>query len=155
MMINKIRVPSFLFCVLSTLARLQFSHTRSRLRQIFWCPNSTYGCCNSRSGCYTCRIFLQVFQRYVASVCSKCFICFQMYVAASVLSGCYIYFTHMLQVFYLDVAYVSHTFCKCSISTLHMFHTYIIKVCFRCFVCVRRMLHPNVSCCKCFSGHGE
>jgi hypothetical protein len=34
---------------------------------------------------------LQVFQKHVASVCSKCFICFQTYVAI---------------IFYLDVVYV-------------------------------------------------
>jgi hypothetical protein len=37
---------------------------------------------------------------------------------ASVLSRCCIYFTHMLQVFYLHVAYVSHMFN----SIFHMFY---------------------------------
>jgi hypothetical protein len=41
--VNKIHVPVFLFCVLSTLARPHFFHTRSRLRRIFWCPNRTDG----------------------------------------------------------------------------------------------------------------
>jgi hypothetical protein len=34
----------------------------------------SYGCCKSRSGCY---INCKCFQRHVASVCSKCFICFR------------------------------------------------------------------------------
>jgi hypothetical protein len=62
--------------------------------------------------------FCKCFQYYVASVLKKCFqmyvvtsvlsgccICFYTYVA-SVLSGCLICCTYMLQVFYLDVAYV-------------------------------------------------
>jgi len=32
--------------------------------------------------------------------------CFRMYVASMFLSGCCIRFTHMLQVFYLDITYV-------------------------------------------------
>ena len=74
---------------------------------------------------------LQVFQRHVANVCSKCFICFrhvasifmlqeyvrnvsvfQSYVVisvfmlqvGSVLSGCCICFTHMLQVYVVNVS---------------------------------------------------
>jgi hypothetical protein len=33
-----------------------------------------------------------------------------------------------------------------------MFHTYVATVYFKCFICVRRMLHPSVSCRKCFTG---
>jgi hypothetical protein len=75
---------------------------------------------------------LQWLYTYVASVCSKCFICFQTY-AANVLSGCCICFTQMLQVFYLDVACLTMTFkcfqvfCKC-------------YVCCKCFSCFERML---------------
>jgi hypothetical protein len=65
-------------------------------------------------------IFCKSFQWYVASILKKMFHLFLTYVAASVLSGCCIRFTHvasvlsrcsirfthMLQVFYLDIAYV-------------------------------------------------
>jgi hypothetical protein len=92
---------------------------------------------------------LQAFWRSVSSVsnvcCNKCFMwtshMFHTNVA-SVLFRCCICFTHMLQVFYLDVAYV---------------HTYVVTICFKCFICVRCMLHyiqvfhvASVS-----QGHGE
>jgi hypothetical protein len=64
---------------------------------------------------------------------------FQKYVEVSVLRGRCIFFTHMLQVFYLNVAYVSHICCNCI---------------FKCFIYVWYMLHPCVSCCNCFTGHG-
>jgi hypothetical protein len=68
---------------------------------------------------------LQVFQRYVVNVCSKCFICFSLILqqvfscilqVASVLSGYCICFTYMLQ----------------SVR----------------FICFRRIFHPSVSCCS-------
>ena len=49
---------------------------------------------------------------YVASVCFKCFI----------------YFKRMLQVYYLDVAYVAvdiHLCCKCIFQMFHLFQTYV------------------------------
>jgi hypothetical protein len=51
---------------------------------------------------------LQVFQRYVARVYSKCLI----------------YFRCMLQVFYLDVAYVAVAIHICWKRMLHMFHLF-------------------------------
>jgi hypothetical protein len=50
---------------------------------------------------------------------------------ASVLSGCCICFTHMLQVFNLDVAYVSHICCN---SIFQMFHLCLIYVVSECFM---------------------
>ena len=85
-------------------------------------------------------VFRGMLQAFVQNISSVSYVCY-----SSVLFGCCICFTHMLQVFYLDVAYVSHTFCKCSISTLHMFHTYIIKVCFRCFRGMLQLLHMDVT----------
>jgi hypothetical protein len=90
------------------------------------------------------RGMLQVFIQNISSVseiyCSKCFIwmlhMFHTYVA-SVLSECCIYFTHMLRVFYLDVAYVSHICCN---------------IMFQMFICVRRILHLSVSCVQVFHG---
>jgi hypothetical protein len=95
-----------------------------------------YGCCKSRSGYCTYCIFCKC-QRYVANVCLKCFI----------------YFRHMLQqVFYLDVAYVSHICFKClsrcCIYFTHMLRVFYLDVtivCFKYFICVRHMLHPSVS----------
>ena len=44
-------------------------------------------------------------------------------------------FRRMLQqVFYLDVAYVSHICCKCFIRMLHMFHTHAASVLSRCCI---------------------
>jgi hypothetical protein len=94
------------------------------------------------------RGMLQAFVQNVASVsdvcCSKCIIwmlhMFHTHVA-SVLSECCICFTHMLRVLYMDVAYVSQI---C-----------VATICFKCFICVRRMLHLSVSCCKFFIGHGK
>jgi hypothetical protein len=50
---------------------------------------------------------------------------------ASVLSGSCICFTHMLQVFNLDVAYVSHICCN---SIFQMFHLCLIYVASECFM---------------------
>jgi hypothetical protein len=64
---------------------------------------------------------LQVFQRYVASDYSKCFICFR----------------RMLQVFYLDVAYVAvaiHIYCKCLFQMFHLFRSHVAS---------------RLSCCMC------
>jgi hypothetical protein len=96
---------------------------------------------------------LQVFQKHVASVCSKCFICFQMYVAIIFYLNVAYVFTHMLQqyvpnvspvlvlyhskcffmlqLFYLDVAYVSHT---CFMRMYQMFHLFQMYVAFECFI---------------------
>jgi hypothetical protein len=38
---------------------------------------------------------------------------------------------------------------------LHKFHTYVVNVCSKCFICFRRMLHSSVSCCKCLILFGE
>ena len=102
---------------------------------------------------------LQGFQRYVASICSKCFICFQTYVVSIFLSGCCTCFTPTLQEYVQNVSTVSvlccnkcfHVaICKYFIWMLHMFHTHVAIVCSKCFICFRRMLHSSVSCCKCF-----
>jgi hypothetical protein len=63
---------------------------------------SFYLCCWTRL-----RIGLHT---YVPNVRSKCFICFFRHMLQVCLSGCCICFTHMLQVFYLDVAYVCNGF---------------------------------------------
>jgi hypothetical protein len=62
---------------------------------------------------------LQVFQKHVASVYSKCFICFQTYVAIVFL-----------------------------ILLLRKFYTYVATVCSKCFSCFNLMLQQVVSCCK-------
>jgi hypothetical protein len=49
---------------------------------------------------------------YVASVCSKRFICFSRHMFKCFYLGCCIVFTHMLQVFHLNVAYFAMAF-KC------------------------------------------
>ena len=62
----------------------------------------------------------QVLQRYVANIYSKCFICFR----------------RVLQVFYLDIAYIVvsiHKWSKRMFQMLHMFQLYVAA---------------SVSCCK-------
>jgi hypothetical protein len=56
---------------------------------------------------------------------------FQMYVAVSVLYGCYIYFTHMLQIFF--------------ISMLHMFHTHVASILSGYCICFIHMSQQYVS----------
>ena len=77
---------------------------------------------------------------YVASVCSKCFICFPE-----------VYCKYV----YLDVAYVSHICCKCFIWMLRIFyngfevflqvfHMHVSSVSFA-FIRMFQMLHLDVS----------
>jgi hypothetical protein len=54
--------------------------------------------------------YVAMLYTYVASFCSQCFIYFFQIYVASVFIWCYIYFTHILQVFYLSVAYVLQWF---------------------------------------------
>jgi hypothetical protein len=64
---------------------------------------------------------------YVAMAIHVCCKCIVLNIKC-VLSGCYIYFTHILQVFHLDAVYVSHIYYKCFIWMMHMFHTYVVSV---------------------------
>jgi hypothetical protein len=103
---------------------------------------------------------LQVFQRHAASVCSKYFICFRYMLQAFVQNVLFVS-DICCERFYLDIAYVSHlcykslfemfhifqsyvAICKYFIWMLHMFHTHIVIVCYKCFICFSRMLHPSV-----------
>jgi hypothetical protein len=54
--------------------------------------------------------YVTMLYTYVASFCSQCFIYFFRFMLQVCLFGCYIYFTHILQVFYLGVAYVLQWF---------------------------------------------
>jgi hypothetical protein len=49
---------------------------------------------------------LQWLYTYVASFCFQCFICFCRHMLQVCLFECCIYFIHMLELFYPDVAYV-------------------------------------------------
>jgi hypothetical protein len=62
----------------------------------------SYGCCKSRLGC--CIGCMRMLQAHVSSVFSD------VYMLQVCLSRCCICFTHMLQVFYLHVAYVCNGF---------------------------------------------
>jgi hypothetical protein len=60
----------------------------------------------------------------------ECCTCCQRYVA-SVYSKCLIYFRRMLQVFYLDVPYISvaiHICCKRLFKIFRLFQTYVASV---------------------------
>jgi hypothetical protein len=66
-----------------------------------------------------------MFHTYVVRVCLKCFSCFSLYIAisvfmlhvASVLSGCCIYFTNILQMY---VSNISSTLDLCCIQVFHV-----------------------------------
>jgi hypothetical protein len=68
-----------------------------------------------------------------------------MYVAAHVLSTCCICFTNMLQVFYLDVAYVSYACCKCFYLDVtyvsHILQQYVSSVSYVSDVCCIQVFH--------------
>ena len=84
--------------------------------------------------------FGKCFKWYVASIFEKIFHLFHTYVAGSVLFGYRICFTHMLRVFYLDDAYVSH-----------MLQQYVSNVSSVSDICCIHMFHAaSVS-----RGHGE
>ena len=102
---------------------------------------------------------LQWLYTYVASVRSKCFICFFRSILQVCIFGCCICFTHMLQEYVRNVSVVlvlccNRCFhvasCNCFIWMLHMFQTHVASVCSKYFICFRHMLHSSVSCCKCF-----
>jgi hypothetical protein len=82
---------------------------------------------------------LQWLYTYVASFCSKCFICFS--------NVCYKYV-------YLNVTYVLHICCKCFIWMLHMFFNSFSSVlrCFRkYFIRIFQAFHLSSHiCCKYF-----
>jgi hypothetical protein len=113
----------------------------------------SYGCYKTRSGML---YILQVFQKHVASVCSKCFICFRMYVAIFFYMHVAYVFTHMLQYHVLNVSAVSVLRCSKCFFMLQLFYldvAYVLHTCCkRCskyFICFECMLHSSVSCCKC------
>ena len=86
---------------------------------------------------------------YVASVYTQCFICFFRRMLQVCLCRYCICFTHMLQVFYLDIAYVCNCF-SCVFAC-------VSGACFECFNYFVRMLqlfYLDVSkvdrgCCAC------
>jgi hypothetical protein len=69
-------------------------------------------------------------QWFVHVCCKRLFLMFHLFFRCMLqvcLSGCCICFTHMLQLFYLDVAYVLQLFSS-------VFH--VSYVCFKCFICL-------------------
>jgi hypothetical protein len=75
---------------------------------------------------YFCKCFKGMLQAFAQNV-SSVFICM------------------LWQVFYLDVAYILHTCCKCFIWMLHMFHTHVASVLSGCCICFMHMLQQYVS----------
>jgi hypothetical protein len=78
---------------------------------------------------------LQVFQKHVASIYSKCFICFQ---------------TSIAIFYYLDIA-LFHTCCSSMFQMFQLFESYVVASGFMLQACVlnvsstfRRMLYSNV-----------
>jgi hypothetical protein len=75
---------------------------------------------------------LQLLYMYVANVSSQYFIYFFRRMLQVHLSGCCIYFTHMSQAFYLDVAYVLQLFSS-------VFSGVFASVSYACFKCCIRL----------------
>jgi hypothetical protein len=86
----------------------------------------------------------------VASVCLKCFSCFK----------------RVLQVFHLDVAYitvaihvVASVFSKCfqlfhlDIAYIAVAIQYVASICSKCFTYFRCLLQAFYQCCICYSGY--
>jgi hypothetical protein len=71
-------------------------------------------------------IAIHMLQVFVPNVST---IFFQIICKCVYLDAC-ICFTHMLQVFYIDVAYV----CNCFSSVFHVFQTHVSYVCCNCFI---------------------
>jgi hypothetical protein len=72
-----------------------------------------------------------MFRVYVPNVSSV----FQIFVA-SVLSGCCVCFTRMLQVFYIDVAYVCNGFQE-FLTVLQVFQTHVASVSAVSYICCK------------------
>jgi hypothetical protein len=91
---------------------------------------------------------LQWLYTYVTKVCYQCFICVFGHMLQMCLSGCCIYFTHMLHVFYPDVAYVCKGFQVFSGVFFQVFQKHVASVCFRCFQLfftnMLKVFYPNV-----------
>ena len=78
---------------------------------------------------------LQWLYMFIASFCSQWFTCFSIRMLQVCLFRCCICFTHMLQVFYLNVAYVFQVFFMCFC---------------KCLKCMFEVFHlPSDICCKC------
>jgi hypothetical protein len=112
----------------------------------------SYGCCKSRLGrCICCKCFrgtLQVFVQIVSSVSdvdvcckrflSRCCICFtpmlQEYVwnvsVVSVLCCNKCFHVAICKCVYLDVAYISHTYCNCMFQMFYLLQSYVASKCF-------------------------
>jgi hypothetical protein len=82
-------------------------------------------CCAERAYCKRMFQVFQIFRWYVASICFKCFRCF----------------IWMLQVFSQCFICFRRIFVSVLIGMLHMFHTYMARVYFKCLV---------LYCSKCF-----
>jgi hypothetical protein len=117
---------------------------------------------NVAHACFECfRCFVHMFQvlhadvakvdqdvayvAMIAHVCCKClFPMFHLFffrrMLQMCLSGCCICFTYILQVFYLDVAYV----CNC-LSCVFACVSGAYYECFSCFVCILQLFHLSVS----------
>jgi hypothetical protein len=98
-------------------------------------------------------------------VCYQCFICAFGRMSQVCLSGCCIYFIHMLHVFHLGVAYVCKDFqvlsgvffssvskacCKCVFQMFYSFQTYVASVLSKCCICCSGYTYVASICFICF-----
>ena len=84
---------------------------------------------------------LQWLYTYIANVCSQCFICVFGRIVASVIWMLHM-FTHMLQLFYLDIAYVFNCF-QVFLGVFKVFQKYVSSVS-SVFFYMLQLLHLNV-----------
>jgi hypothetical protein len=87
-----------------------------------------------------CKCFVQMLKvdrnvkwlyTYVESLCSYCFICFSRRMLQVCLFRCCICFTHMLHVYYMDVAYVFTM-----ILAVFRYFSSVLDAYFKCFICL-------------------
>jgi hypothetical protein len=102
------------------------------------------GCCKCRSRCCIC--YNGCTRMLQSSNVSSAFsdIC-----CNSVLPGCWLRFIHMLQVFYLDIAYVLQWFFSCFL----VFFSSVSEACFKCFMCLQTYVASVAS--RCFKSKSD
>jgi hypothetical protein len=113
---------------------------------------------------YVCFMrFICMFYLDIACVSSRCCICCNgIHYVASVYFKCFSCFKSMLQVFYLNVAYIAMAIdvcCKCMFQMFQLFETYVASVLSICCICCTGYTHMlqvymfqlfSKVCYKCF-----
>jgi hypothetical protein len=112
-------------------------------RDVVYVASVSEACCNR-----SLKMFSSVFRRMLLAFLSGCCTCFthmlQEYVRnVSAISVLYC----KLQMFYLDVAYVSHICCTYMSQMFHLLQTYVAFKCFMLYVYVSNISSASDLCC--------